>query len=86
MSQTNQLNRVKKGRRMEFNISTVSGDVIRGTKYTWICCECGREWLMRQDARRCRHVDFVYYSSRKIFCISQTPLAEASGLEGVRNV
>ena len=37
-------------------------------KYTWACLNCGRIWLMRQDAERCRHTDVVWYGIRPIRC------------------
>jgi len=63
-------NRVKKGRLTEFSIySERAGEVISGQKYTWICTGCGREWLMRQDARRCQHIDYVWYGITRIYCL-----------------
>lgn len=65
-------NKVKKGRYVETEIYMERArERMPVEKYTWFCTVCGREWLMQQDAKRCRHVDVTHYGRRPISCLSK---------------
>ena len=68
-------NKVYRGWKTEFCIeSERAGGVLMGEKYTWICGVCGRVWLMRRDAQRCNHTDYVFYGSHRVRCLGKVDL------------
>jgi hypothetical protein len=38
-----------------------AGENMSGEKYLWQCTICQRWWLLRQDAQRCKHKNFLHY-------------------------
>jgi len=71
------MNKVYRGWKTDFHIySEGAGRELAGTKYTWICGVCGRVWLMRRDAQRCNHTDYVFYGPHRIRCLGRINLEE----------
>ena len=70
-------NRIRRGKRTSFAIySSGIDEYLTGEKYTWICVECGREWLLQRDARRCPHRDYVWYGMMRVYCLSRKEVTE----------
>lgn len=62
--------KVKKMERIQTSIYMARAeDCIDVDKHAWMCCECGRVWMMQGDAKACKHSDFVAYGRRTIRCL-----------------
>lgn len=80
-----------KVRRMEKVDTTVYvsnlEDELEMSKYTWMCLQCGRVWLMQATATNCPHKDQVSYGLRKFPMVRrENPLQYAKGKEVYRAV
>jgi len=65
------MNKVKRGDKWKGRIYMArAGEEMEIEKYTWICTVCGREWLMKQDAQRCKHCDYVWYGTTRVKCLN----------------
>ena len=50
------MNKVKRGKQYEHGYW-------KELRWTWICVECGREWVYRNYAQRCEHTNqLMFYS------------------------
>lgn len=58
-----------------------AGEEVEMEKYAWQCRRCGRIWLMKGDATGCPHNDFVFYGSRRIYCLNSGRNKNQRGVE-----
>jgi len=76
---TKKPNKVKRMEKVSFEMGYTERagmDVGKVEKYLWLCRTCGRVWLMRQDAKRCKHKNYVLYGERKVYCDRKEELGE----------
>ncbi len=61
---------------------TRAEDELEMDKYTWMCLQCGRVWLMQKTAANCPHRDKVSYGLKKFPMVrKENPLNYAKGKE-----
>lgn len=72
---TNKGNPIKKMEKVSRNIfMSRMMDSVTVEKNAWKCLMCGRVWLMQQDARGCKHVDYACYGSTQVRCLRKEPV------------